>query len=172
MEGPPTASRAGVTRDRRRYQMPDRIQQFREAAQARHAATPRRAEAALRALASRGEAVSLRGLASAAGVSRSWLYRQPELHEEVKRLRRCTPAHRHSVPSDHQATVESLRQAAARLAGGDPSASGRESGAEGAGCRSLRRSWAASVTSDSDLPRGHVNDTKSPSTSTGFTSSL
>ncbi len=90
--------------------MPDRVQRLREAAQARHAATLRRAEAALRVLASRGEAVSLRGLATAAGVSRSWLYRQPELREDVERLRRCTPAHRHSVPADQQATVESLRQ--------------------------------------------------------------
>jgi hypothetical protein len=78
--------------------MPDRAERLRAAAQARHAATLRRAEVALRALASRGEAVSLRGLAAAAGVSRSWLYRQPELREEVERLRRRTPAHKRSVP--------------------------------------------------------------------------
>ena len=90
--------------------MPDRVERLREAAQARHAATLRRAEAALHALVSRGEAVSLRGLASAAGVSRSWLYRQPELREEVERLRQRAPAPRHRVPSDQQATVESLRQ--------------------------------------------------------------
>jgi hypothetical protein len=71
--------------------MPDRVERLREAAQARHAATLRRAEAALRALTSRGEPVSLRGLATAAGVSRSWLYRQPQLREEVERLRGCSP---------------------------------------------------------------------------------
>jgi TolA-binding protein len=90
--------------------MPDRVERLRAAAQARHAATLRRAEAALRALASRREVVSLRGLATAAGVSRSWLYRQPELRKEVERLRRRLPAHKHSMPSDQQATVESLRQ--------------------------------------------------------------
>jgi len=51
--------------------MPDRVERLREAAQGRHAVTLRRAEAALHVLARRGEAVSIRGLATDAGVSRS-----------------------------------------------------------------------------------------------------
>jgi Family of unknown function (DUF6262) len=59
--------------------MPDRIQALRQAAQARHEQTLRRAEAALNSLARRGEPVTVRGVADAARVSRSWTYQQPRL---------------------------------------------------------------------------------------------
>jgi hypothetical protein len=71
--------------------MADRVERLREAAQARHAETLRRAEAAISTLARRDETITLRGLATAAGVSRSWLYRQPQLRQEIDRLRQQPP---------------------------------------------------------------------------------
>jgi hypothetical protein len=70
--------------------MPDRVDRLREAAQARHESTLLRATSALQRMARRGEAVTFRQLAETAGVSRSWLYRQPQLREEIDRLRRPT----------------------------------------------------------------------------------
>jgi uncharacterized coiled-coil protein SlyX len=90
--------------------MPDRIERLREAAQARHDDTLRRARATLRALARRSEPVTVRGVANAAGVSRSWLYRQPQLLAEIDRLRQSPRAQGRSVPASQRATVESLRQ--------------------------------------------------------------
>jgi len=52
--------------------MPDRVERLREAAQARHETTLRRAKTALQLLARRGEAVTFRRIAEAAGI---WLSR-------------------------------------------------------------------------------------------------
>src|SRR5512144_1111318 len=90
--------------------MADRIERLREAAQARHAETLRRAEAALSALARRDETITVRGLATAAGVSRSWLYRQPQLRQEIDRLRQQPPRRGRPTPADQRPTVDSLRQ--------------------------------------------------------------
>ena len=90
--------------------MPDRIERLREAAQARHDETLRRAQAALRVLARRSDPITVRGVANAAGVSRSWLYRQPQLLAEIDRLRQPPRAHGRSVPASQRASVESLRQ--------------------------------------------------------------
>jgi len=54
--------------------MLDRIQRLHRAAQGRHEKTARRAEAALDALARSGDPVTVRGVAEAARVSRSWIY--------------------------------------------------------------------------------------------------
>ncbi len=67
--------------------MADTGDYLRQAAQARHDATLRRAEAALRTLARHGAPITMRGFAELAGVSRSWLYRQPQLREQIERLR-------------------------------------------------------------------------------------
>ena len=90
--------------------MPDRVDRLREAAQARHEATLRRATSALQRLARRGEPVTFRRLAQTAGVSRSWLYRQPQLREEITRLRDATAGRPGNLPSAERATVDSLRQ--------------------------------------------------------------
>jgi len=58
--------------------MLDRIQRLHRAAQGRHEKTARRAEAALDALARSGDPVTVRGVAEAARVSRSWIL-QPRL---------------------------------------------------------------------------------------------
>lgn len=90
--------------------MTDRIERLREAAQARHDVTQLRAENALRRLAKRGHAITFQAVAEEAGVSRSWLYRQPELCQEITRLRGSSPARTTSIPSAQRATADSLRQ--------------------------------------------------------------
>jgi hypothetical protein len=57
------------------------------AARRRAAAARRRAVAALRRLDTTGAAVTFQTLAREAGVSRSWLYTQPDLRAEIERRR-------------------------------------------------------------------------------------
>ena len=64
------------------------------AARRRAAATLRRAKAALRRLDTTGATITFETVAREAGVSRSWLYNQPDLRAEIERLRA-----RHRVPS-------------------------------------------------------------------------
>ena len=51
-----------------------------------------------------------RRVAETAGVSRSWLYRQPQLREEITRLRDTTVGRPGTLPSTERATADSLRQ--------------------------------------------------------------
>ncbi len=90
--------------------MPDRIERLRAAAQARHDDTLRRAQTTLRSLARRSEPITIRGVATAAGVSRSWLYRQPQLLAEIDQLRQTRPTRGPSVPASQRASIDSLRQ--------------------------------------------------------------
>jgi len=90
--------------------MPDRIDALREAAAARHAATLSRAETALAVLAQGHETVTFRRLAEAARVSRSWVYRQPELRAAVEGLRGSALSRERSLVLQKQATLDSLRQ--------------------------------------------------------------
>lgn len=74
----------------------------------RHAAT-RRTTAVITELDRTGAAVTVAGVANAAGVSRSWLYEQPDLLAEITRLRdravNSTP-----IRVAQRASDESLRQ--------------------------------------------------------------
>jgi hypothetical protein len=90
--------------------MPDRVERLREAAQARHDATLRRATNALQRLAGRGEPVTFHRVAQTAGVSRSWLYRQPQLRADINRLRDASTGRPGTLPSAERATADSLRQ--------------------------------------------------------------
>ena len=90
--------------------MPDRVERLREAAQARHEATLHRAKNALAAMTRRGTPVTFRSVAETAGVSRSWLYSQQELREEINRLRHRSQGRPGLLPSAERATVDSLRQ--------------------------------------------------------------
>ena len=89
--------------------MADRVERLREAAQARHEVTLRRAESALQRMAKRGDPVTFNRVAETAGVSRSWLYRQPTLRQEIDRLRDAS-ASRPGLPSAERASTDSLRQ--------------------------------------------------------------
>lgn len=57
------------------------------AAQARHEQTLQRARTVLQSIAEGDDLVTVAGLARRAGVSRSWLYTQPELLECIEQLR-------------------------------------------------------------------------------------
>jgi len=92
--------------------MPDRVERLRETAQARHESTLRRAKTTLQLLARRGEAVTYRRVAEAAGVSRSWLYNQQDLRDEINRLREASQNRTGVLPTAERATTDSLRQQA------------------------------------------------------------
>jgi len=61
-----------------------------EAAARRHELTRSRAVQALRELDRAGAPVTFAGVAQAAGVSRSWLYTQPDISSQIRRLRKQT----------------------------------------------------------------------------------
>ena len=79
--------------------MADRVERLREAAQARHEVTLRRAESVLQRMAKRGDPVTFNGVAETARVSRSWLCRQPTLREEIDRLRDAATTRPGVLPS-------------------------------------------------------------------------
>ena len=90
--------------------MADRVQRLREAAQARHDATLRRAEDTLRQLTKNGGPITFRRVAEEAGVSRAWLYRQDQLRRQIDQLRGTPTSRTSSVPIAERATADSLRQ--------------------------------------------------------------
>ena len=80
------------------------------AAAARHGATASRARRAIDALDRAGTPITIAAVARAAGVSRSWLYRQPELRSTIVRLRDLPGRARTApLPTTQHATSESLR---------------------------------------------------------------
>ncbi|MFF4410653.1 DUF6262 family protein [Streptomyces sp. NPDC001404] len=64
------------------------------AARRRSAATRRRAVTALRRMDATGIAITFETVARAAGVSRSWLYNQPDLRSEIGRTADLPERHR------------------------------------------------------------------------------
>jgi len=81
---------------------------LRRAAEARHAATLARANETLGDLTRAGRPVTFGGLARVAGVSRSWLYRQPELRRRIEQLRQSPTPVNARRPSQ-TASTDSLR---------------------------------------------------------------
>lgn len=65
----------------------DNSHHIRQAAQRRHELTRSKAVATLRNLENQGVAVTFEAVARAAGVSRSWLYTQPDLRAAIVGLR-------------------------------------------------------------------------------------
>ena len=61
-----------------------------EAAARRHELTRAKAVQALRELDRAGTPVTFAGVAQAAGISRSWLYTQPDISGQIRRLRQKT----------------------------------------------------------------------------------
>jgi hypothetical protein len=96
----------------KRGQPPVRPDPLAEAAARRHELTRSRTIQALRELDQSGIPVTFAGVAKAAGVSRSWLYTQPDISGQIRRLRKNTDG-AGSVPAGQRATDTSLR---ARLA--------------------------------------------------------
>jgi hypothetical protein len=81
-----------------------------EAAARRHELTRSKAIQALRELDRAGTPITFAAIASAAGISRSWLYTQPDIRSQVQQLR---SSHRTStataIPAAQQPTASSLR---------------------------------------------------------------
>jgi hypothetical protein len=77
----------------------DRAARLAEHARARHEHAMQRACAALAAIARDGEPVSVSRLAAEAAVSRSWIYTQPALRDQIDKLRQDTPR---ADPRRHQ----------------------------------------------------------------------
>lgn len=88
----------------------DRCAGLRAAAARKHQDSTARARTALVKLDHDGEPITFQGVARAAGVSRQWLYQQPDLRREIERLRDVGHGGTVSVPSAQRATEASLRQ--------------------------------------------------------------
>src|SRR5229473_7813717 len=86
-----------------------------EAAARRHELTRAKAVQALRELDRAGTPVTFAGVAQAAGVSRSWLYTQPDISSQIHRLRQSTSSSGSAgaIPAGQRPTHASLN---ARLA--------------------------------------------------------
>jgi hypothetical protein len=82
-----------------------------EAAARRHELTRARAVQALRELDRAGAPVTFAGVAQAAGISRSWLYTQPDISSHIRRLREKTggAGSAGAIPAGQRATEASLR---------------------------------------------------------------
>ncbi|MCT6733812.1 DUF6262 family protein [Rhodococcus qingshengii] len=81
------------------------------AAKQRHELTRSKAIAALHELDRAGTTISFETVAARAGVSRSWLYTQPDLKHEIVRIRALhRPQHEKDPPPRQRANENSLRQ--------------------------------------------------------------
>jgi Family of unknown function (DUF6262) len=84
------------------------------AATRRHQLTRAKAIQALRELDRAGSPVTFASVAGAAGISRSWLYTQPDIRDRIRQLRGSrNPGPATAIPASQRATDTSLR---ARLA--------------------------------------------------------
>ena len=80
------------------------------AAARRHQLTRARAIQALRELDRAGSPVTFASVAGAAGISRSWLYTQPDIRDQIRQLRGTrSPSPASTVPASQRATDTSLR---------------------------------------------------------------
>jgi Family of unknown function (DUF6262) len=81
-----------------------------EAAARRHELTRAKAIQALRELDRAGATVTFAGVAQAAGVCRSWLYTQPDISGQIRRLRKKTSGtgSAGAIPAGQRATDASL----------------------------------------------------------------
>lgn len=88
---------------------PDNSAHLAAAAQRRHELARSKTVQALRELERAGEPVTFETVARAAAVSRSWLYTQPDIREQIHRLREATrTAPAPAVPARQRSTDPSL----------------------------------------------------------------
>jgi hypothetical protein len=89
---------------------PDTPDPLARAAARRHELTRSRAIQALRELDRAGSPVTFAAVADAAGISRSWLYTQPDIRSQIQRLRDTTAqARTATIPDRQRATNASVR---------------------------------------------------------------
>jgi hypothetical protein len=80
------------------------------AAARRHQLIRARAIQALRELDRAGSPVTFASVAGAAGISRSWLYTQPDIRDQIRELRSTrSPGPGSAIPASQRATSTSLR---------------------------------------------------------------
>jgi Family of unknown function (DUF6262) len=80
------------------------------AAARRHQLTRAKAIQALRELDRAGTAITFTAVAAAAGISRSWLYTQPDIRGQIQQLRGpATHTQATAIPAAQRATEASLR---------------------------------------------------------------
>ncbi len=90
---------------------PEGISPLTAAARQRSEHTHRRVRDALRVLDQAGACVSYTAVAAKAEVSRSWLYRQPDIRTEIDRLQHTLrPTRGHTRPSAERGRAESQQQ--------------------------------------------------------------
>lgn len=96
---------------------PDRATHLISAAKQRHELTRAKAIRAIRELDRTGAAVTFGTVARAAQVSRSWLYTQADIRDEICKLRAATPSRSRpaAVPAAQRASAESLRRRLATM---------------------------------------------------------
>ena len=97
---------------------PDNSHHLVTAAKRRHELVRAKAIRAIRELDRAGNVpITFESVARTAEVSRSWLYTQPDLRDEIQRLRDATTATRTTptVPNRQRATAESLRRRLATI---------------------------------------------------------
>jgi len=88
----------------------DHHAQLADAARRRHELTRAKAVQALRELDRAGTAVTFEKVARDAGVSRSWLYTEPDIRTEIERLRDATRRTTTTqIPASQRASDASLR---------------------------------------------------------------
>ena len=88
---------------------PDPATPLAVAAARRHELTRARAIQALRELDRAGAPVTFVSIAAAAGISRSWLYTQPDIRDQIQRLRNSTSRPGVPVPAGQRPTDASQR---------------------------------------------------------------
>jgi hypothetical protein len=79
-----------------------------QAAADRHQGALTKATDAIEHLARSGQAITFSAVAATAGVSRTWLYRNPDIHDLITRLR-SSPSRTASTKAAQRATADSLR---------------------------------------------------------------
>ncbi len=91
---------------------PDRATHLITAAKQRHELTRAKAIRAIRELHHTGAAITFDTVAQAAQVSRSWLYTQADIRDEIRKLRAATPPRPRQAapPATQRASAESLRR--------------------------------------------------------------
>jgi Family of unknown function (DUF6262) len=94
--------------------MPRERTPLQAAAQRKRDSALRRAREALATMHHAGSEITFQGVADRAGVSRQWLYKNPDLRAEIDKLR-ATHRGPHSVPAAQRSTDASLRQRNAML---------------------------------------------------------
>jgi hypothetical protein len=88
---------------------PDNTAALIAAAKSRSELTRAKAVRALRELDRQGTAITFEAVAAAAGISRSWLYGQPAIREQIQRLRDATrPAPHGRIPARQRASSASV----------------------------------------------------------------